>query len=68
MAEFVPDDVGKYWPKDQRDPDEAFAAVRAHCAVIGYNTRQVKAADAPNASLHSARAEMAHAHGEGLKL
>jgi iron(III) transport system substrate-binding protein len=47
MAEFVPDDVGKYWPKDQRDPDGTFAAVRAHCAVIGYNTRQVKAADAP---------------------
>jgi iron(III) transport system substrate-binding protein len=47
MAEFVPEDVGKYWPKDQRDPDGTFATVRAHCPVIGYNTKQVKAADAP---------------------
>jgi iron(III) transport system substrate-binding protein len=47
LAPFVPDDVGAFWPQDERDPDGYFAAVRAHCAVIGYNTRQVKAEAAP---------------------
>jgi len=47
LAPYVPDDVGQYWPKEERDPDGAFAAVRAHLSVVGYNTKQVKAADAP---------------------
>ncbi len=47
LAEFVPDDVARHWPREERDPDGRFAAVRAHLSVIGYNTRQVKPADAP---------------------
>jgi iron(III) transport system substrate-binding protein len=47
LAEFVPEDVAKSWPKEERDPDGCFASVRAHLAVIGYNTRQIKPEDAP---------------------
>lgn len=47
LAQFVPDDVGRGWPAEQRDPDGRFATVRAHLAVIGYNTREVKAEEAP---------------------
>ncbi|MEJ1977880.1 MAG: extracellular solute-binding protein [Acetobacteraceae bacterium] len=47
LAPYVPDDVGQYWPKEERDPDGTFAAVRAHLSVVGYNTKQVTAADAP---------------------
>ncbi len=47
LARFVPEDVGRFWPADERDADGRFAAVRAHLAVIGYNTRQVAAGDAP---------------------
>jgi iron(III) transport system substrate-binding protein len=47
LAKFVPEAVGEYWPVEERDPDGYFATVRAHLAVIGYNTRQVKAEDAP---------------------
>jgi iron(III) transport system substrate-binding protein len=47
LAQFVPQDVGKLWPKEECDPDGRFASVRAHLAVIGYNTRQVKPEDAP---------------------
>ncbi|GAC1338833.1 MAG: extracellular solute-binding protein [Acetobacteraceae bacterium] len=47
LAAFVPDDVAQFWPKEERDADGRFATVRAHLAVIGYNTRQVKPEDAP---------------------
>lgn len=47
LAQFVPEDVERFWPKEERDPDGRFATVRAHLSVIGYNTRQVKAGDAP---------------------
>ncbi len=47
LADFVPDDVAAYWPPQDRDPDGTFAAVRAHLSVVGYNTTQVAAADAP---------------------
>ncbi len=47
LAAFVPDDVAASWPADERDPDGRFAAVRASLSVLGYNTRQVKAEDAP---------------------
>ncbi len=48
MAPFVPDDVGQYWPADQKDPDGCFATVRAHLSVVAYNTRQVKPEQAPH--------------------
>ena len=47
LAGYVPDDVARFWPAEERDADGRFAAVRAHLAVVGYNTRQVKAEDAP---------------------
>ncbi len=47
LASYVPDEVGQHWPKEERDADGCFAAVRAHLSVIAYNTRQVKAGDAP---------------------
>jgi iron(III) transport system substrate-binding protein len=43
----VPTDVAKFWPADARDPDGQFAGYRAHLSVMGYNTKLVKAEDAP---------------------
>jgi iron(III) transport system substrate-binding protein len=47
LDKFIPDEVARVWPADERDPDGCFASVRAHLSVIGYNSRQVKAEDAP---------------------
>lgn len=47
LAKFVPADVAAYWPREQRDPDDRFASVRATLSVIAYNTKQISAADAP---------------------
>lgn len=47
LTAAVPTDVAQHWPANVRDPEGFFAAYRAHCSVIGYNTRQVKAEDAP---------------------
>jgi len=47
LAPFVPEDVAKHYPAEQKDPDGMFAAFRASLSVIGYNTRLVKAQDAP---------------------
>lgn len=47
LAQAVPAEVAKDWPKEARDPDGYYAAYRAHLSVIGYNTKQVKAEDAP---------------------
>ena len=44
---FVPTDVAENWPSDQRDTDGCFASVRYTLSPIAYNTKQVKAADAP---------------------
>jgi iron(III) transport system substrate-binding protein len=44
---FVPIDVAEKWPADQRDADGCFASVRYTLSPIAYNTKQVKAADAP---------------------
>jgi iron(III) transport system substrate-binding protein len=43
----VPGDVAKSWPKEVRDPDGQFAAYRSHLSVIAYNSKLVKAEDAP---------------------
>ena len=43
----VPADMAKHWPKEARDPDGQFAAYRSHLSVIAYNTKQVKAEEAP---------------------
>jgi len=47
LAPFVPEDVAKHYAAEQKDPDGMFAAFRANLSVIGYNTRLVKAEDAP---------------------
>ena len=47
LAPFVPEDVAKYYPADQKDPDGQFASFRVCLSVIGYNTNLVKAEDAP---------------------
>ncbi|MCP4564547.1 MAG: extracellular solute-binding protein [Bosea sp.] len=47
LAQAVPTEVAKDWPKEAKDPDGYYAAYRAHLSVIGYNTKQVKAEEAP---------------------
>jgi iron(III) transport system substrate-binding protein len=47
LAPFVPEDLARHYPAEQKDPDGMFAAFRLSLSVIGYNTRLVKAEDAP---------------------
>lgn len=47
LANFIPTDVGRFWPAEERDPDGLFASVRTQLSVIAYNTKQVKPEDAP---------------------
>jgi iron(III) transport system substrate-binding protein len=47
LAPYLPDDVAKYFPKDQVDPDGTYATSCAWMEVIGYNTGLVKPEDAP---------------------
>jgi len=47
LEQYVPEAVAKHWPKEERDVDGQFASVRTALSVIAYNTKQVKAEDAP---------------------
>jgi iron(III) transport system substrate-binding protein len=47
LAKYVPADVARVWPAEERDADGQFASVRTTLSVIAYNTKQVKAEDAP---------------------
>jgi iron(III) transport system substrate-binding protein len=47
LQNAVPGDVAKFWPKTAKDADGTYAAYRAHLSVIAYNTKLVKAEDAP---------------------
>src|SRR5262249_36297382 len=47
LAPFMPEDLARHYPAEQKDPDGMFAAFRMSLSVIGYNTRLVKAEDAP---------------------
>lgn len=47
LAPFVPEDVARHLPAEHRDGDGMYADCRASLSVIGYNTRLVKAEDAP---------------------
>ncbi len=47
LATYVPAEVARVWPREERDSDGQFASVRAQLSVIAYNTKQVKAEDAP---------------------
>jgi iron(III) transport system substrate-binding protein len=44
---YVPEDVAKYYPPEHKDPDGLFASWRIFLSIIAYNTRLVKADDAP---------------------
>jgi iron(III) transport system substrate-binding protein len=47
LAPYVPEDVAKHFPSQHKDPDGLFASYRVYLCCMGYNTDQVKAADAP---------------------
>jgi iron(III) transport system substrate-binding protein len=47
LAPYVPEDVAKFYPPQHRDPDGLFASWRIFLSIIAYNTRLVKAEDAP---------------------
>jgi iron(III) transport system substrate-binding protein len=47
LAPYVPEDVAKHFPAAHKDPDGLFASYRVYLCCMGYNTDQVKAAEAP---------------------
>jgi iron(III) transport system substrate-binding protein len=47
LAPYVPEDVALHYPAEHKDPDGLFASWRGWLSVIGYNTKLVKAEDAP---------------------
>lgn len=47
LMPHLPVDVTQHFPKDQTDPDGAFAPWRVSLSVIGYNTKLVKPEEAP---------------------
>ena len=47
LAPYVPEDVARAWPKEERDADGTFASFRASLSVIAYNTKLLKPEDAP---------------------
>jgi iron(III) transport system substrate-binding protein len=47
LAPYVPDDVAKYFPADQVDPDGLYATSCGWIEAIGYNTSLVRGEDAP---------------------
>jgi iron(III) transport system substrate-binding protein len=44
---YVPEDVAKYYPADHKDPDGTSASFRLGLSIIAYNTKLVKAEEAP---------------------
>src|SRR3989440_8227883 len=47
LEPFVPEDVAKFYKDEHKDADGQHAAFRVNLSLIGYNTRLVKAEDAP---------------------
>jgi iron(III) transport system substrate-binding protein len=47
LAPYVPDDVAKFYPAEHRDADGTFASFRLWLSIIAYNTKLVKAEEAP---------------------
>jgi iron(III) transport system substrate-binding protein len=47
LAPYLPDDVAKYLPADQVDPDGTYATSCGWIETIGYNTNLVKPEEAP---------------------
>ena len=44
---YVPEDVAKFYPAEQKDPDGQFASWRVWLSIIAYNTSMVRPEDAP---------------------
>ena len=47
LQAYVPEDVAKYFPADQKDADGMYATFRLGLSIIAYNTSMVKADEAP---------------------
>ena len=47
LQPYVPEDVAKFYPAEHKDPDGLFASWRIFLSIIAYNTKLVKAEDAP---------------------
>src|SRR5262245_609706 len=47
LAPYVPEDVANHYPAEHKDPDGLHASWRIWLCVIGYNTKLVKAEEAP---------------------
>jgi iron(III) transport system substrate-binding protein len=47
LASFLPEEVAKYFPKEHWDSDGMYASWRVTLSPIAYNTKLVKAEDAP---------------------
>jgi iron(III) transport system substrate-binding protein len=47
LMPHVPEDVVKHFPKEQQEPDGAYAPWRVSLSVMGYNTKLVKPEEAP---------------------
>ena len=48
LQAYLPEEVAKHYPPQHRDIDGMFASWRIHLSVIAYNSKLVKAEDAPN--------------------
>jgi iron(III) transport system substrate-binding protein len=47
LKAYVPEDVGKFYPAEHKDPDGMFASFRVWVCIIAYNTNLVKKEQAP---------------------
>jgi iron(III) transport system substrate-binding protein len=47
LEAYVPEDVGKFYPAEHKDPDGMFASFRVWLCIIAYNTSLVKKEEAP---------------------
>src|SRR5262245_48147416 len=47
LAQAVPAEVAKLWPREAKDADGYFAVYRAHLSVIAYNTKLLPKEQAP---------------------
>jgi iron(III) transport system substrate-binding protein len=47
LASYLPEEVAKHYPPQHRDADGMFASWRLYLSVIAYNTKLVKAQEAP---------------------
>ena len=58
LLPYVPEDVAKHYKPEHRDPDGTYAGFRATLSPIAYNTKLVKAEDAPDEFQGPARPQM----------